>query len=90
MILTASGFDMLTKAVAEGGFTDWAELMGQGTGAIEQYVAGGVETVNHVMTGISIIYNYIPLALAVISFILLLFFNLEKDLKKLRAEHGVK
>lgn len=90
VILTASGFDMLTKAVAEGGFTDWAELMGQGTGAIEQYVAGGVETVNHVMTGISIIYNYIPLALAVISFILLLFFNLEKDLKKLRAEHGVK
>ena len=60
VILTASGFDMLTKAVAEGGFTDWAELMGQGTGAIEQYVAGGVETVNHVMTGISIIYNYIP------------------------------
>jgi len=42
-----------------------------------------------VITAIKFMYNYIPMIMCAIIFVMmLLFFNLEKDLKKLKAEKG--
>lgn len=89
VVLSTTGFDALTKAVMENGFKDWEELAALGDAGFNQYVAGGVETVNGAMNGISFAYNWIPLIFLVISIILFRFFHLESDLKKLRVENGL-
>ena len=41
------------------------------------------------MGGISFAYNWIPLIFLLIDIVLFAFFHLERDLKKLRVEHGL-
>lgn len=89
VVLTATGFDYLTNAVLSGGFADWAELAALGTAGFEQYVTGGAQTVSNAIGGISIIYNVIPLVAAIVTLVMLFFFNLEKDLKVIRVQHGL-
>lgn len=50
---------------------------------------GGAATVDKALDGISFAYNVVPLVFLVIDIILLLFFNLEKELKQLRVENGL-
>mgnify|MGYP002770032986 CR=1 FL=1 len=88
VILTGTGFDFLTKAVKENGFTDWGELAALGEAGFEKYVTGGVDAVNHALSGINFAYNWLPLIFLIISIILLFFFHLERDLKALRVENG--
>ena len=89
IILTATGFDRLTAAVQENGFTSWEELAALGTEGFEQYVAGGAQTVENAKNGIILLYDGIPALFIVIILIILIFFRLEKDLKRLRVEHGL-
>ena len=89
LALAVTGFDRLTAAVKNNGFTDWAELSALGNGALEQYVEGGVAAVKQAMGGISFAYNWLPLILLVVCIVLFSFFHLERDLKKLRVEHGL-
>ena len=52
--------------------------------------AQGVPQPDSVITAIKFMYNYIPMVMcAVIFLLMLLFFNLERDLKKLKAEKGL-
>ena len=89
VILSATGFDNLTKAVTENGFQDWAELSALGEAGYEQYVSGGAATVERAMNGINIAYNWVPLIFIGICVILFFFFfHLERDLKNLRVENG--
>ncbi|MDY6335030.1 MAG: MFS transporter [Lachnospiraceae bacterium] len=89
VILSVAGFDCLTQAVTANGFADWAELSTLGAAGYEQYVEGGVATVSKAMGGISFAYNGIPLIFLAVDIILFSFFHLERDLKKLRVEHGL-
>ena len=88
-VLAVTGFDRLTAAVKDNGFVDWAELSALGNSGLEQYVEGGVPAVNSALGGISFAYNWLPLILLVICIVLFAFFHLERDLKKLRVEHGL-
>lgn len=88
VILSATGFDNLTKAVTENGFQDWAELSALGEAGYEQYVSGGAATVERAMNGINIAYNWVPLVFIGICVILFFFFHLERDLKILRVKNG--
>ena len=89
LILSATGFDALTAAVQQGGFEDWAALSALGTAGFEQYVSGGAAAVERAMQGVYAVYNYIPLVAIILIGALLIPFHLEKDLKKLRVEHGL-
>ena len=89
IILSATGYDALTSAVTQNGFADWAELAALGSAGFEQYIEGGVATVNSAMSGIYAVYNYIPLVAVILIAALMIPFHLEKDLKKLRVEHGL-
>ena len=89
LILSATGFDALTAAVQKGGFEDWAALSALGTAGFEQYVSGGTAAVERAMQGVYAVYNYIPLVAIILIGALLIPFHLEKDLKKLRVEHGL-
>lgn len=89
IILSATGYDALTTAVKQNGFADWAELAALGSAGFEQYIEGGVATVNSAMSGIYAVYNYIPLVAVILIAALMIPFHLEKDLKKLRVEHGL-
>lgn len=89
VILTATGFDALTAAVVNNGFENWAALSALGNAGIEQYVEGGAATVGEAMWGVYAVYNFIPLAAVILIGILMIPFRLEKDLKKLRLEHGL-
>lgn len=89
VILSVTGFDVLTKAVIDNGFTDWAELAALGTEGFEKYVAGGKQSVDRALAGISFAYNGIPLIFLALCIILFFFFHLESDLKKLRVENGL-
>lgn len=52
--------------------------------------AQGIAQPESVITAIKFMYNYIPMIMCGIIFLLmLLFFNLERDLKKLKAEKGI-
>ncbi len=52
--------------------------------------AQGLPQPESVITAIKFMYNYIPMIMCAIIFLLmLLFFNLERDLKKLKAEKGI-
>lgn len=52
--------------------------------------AQGIAQPESVVTAIKFMYNYIPMIMCGIIFIMmLLFFNLDKDLKKLKAEKGI-
>ncbi len=52
--------------------------------------AQGLPQPETVITAIKFMYNYIPMIMcAVIFLLMLLFFNLERDLKKLKAEKGI-
>lgn len=52
--------------------------------------AQGIAQPETVVTAIKFMYNYIPMIMCGIIFIMmLLFFNLDKDLKKLKAEKGI-
>lgn len=87
-IMSITGFDYLTAAIT-GGFTDWAALAALGNAGFEQYITGGAATVAEAMIGLDIIYNYVPLTCMGLILLLLPFFKLEPDLKKLRVEHGL-
>lgn len=89
LVLSSTGFDFLTKAVNENGFADWAELSALGEQGYETYVEGGTATVARALNGISIAYNWIPLAFIAICVTVFCFFHLESDLKKLRVENGL-
>lgn len=89
VILSVAGFDCLTKAVTNNGFVDWAELSALGTAGYEQYVEGGAAAVGKALNGISIAYNWVPLVFLAIDIVIFAFFHLERDLKKLRVEHGL-
>ena len=89
IILSATGYDALTAAVTRNSFADWAELAALGSAGFEQYIEGGVATVNSAMSGIYAVYNYIPLVAVILIAALMIPFHLEKDLKKLRVEHGL-
>lgn len=89
VILSAAGFDRLTQAVTQNGFADWAELSALGTAGYEQYVEGGAAAVSKALGGISFAYNWVPLIFLAVDIILFSFFHLERDLKKLRVEHGL-
>lgn len=89
LILSVTGFDALTAAVQKGGFEDWAALSALGTAGYEQYVSGGAAAVEQAMQGVYAVYNYIPLVAIILIGALLIPFHLEKDLKKLRVEHGL-
>ena len=89
VILSATGFDFLTSAVTKNGFADWTELSALGEAGYEQYVEGGVKTVQGALRGIDIAYNWVPLLFIGICVIMFFFFHLERDLKKLRVEHGL-
>ncbi len=89
VILSVSGFDALTAAVVNNGFTSWADLVALGTEGFEQYVEGGAQTVSDALAGINFAYNWMPLIFLVICIILFGFFHLERDLKKLRVENGL-
>lgn len=88
VILSATGFDYLTKAVTENGFQDWAELSALGEAGYEQYVTGGTATVKNALSGINIAFNWVPLLFIGICVVMFFFFHLERDLKKLRVENG--
>lgn len=52
--------------------------------------AQGIAQPESVLTAIKFMYNYIPMIMCVIIFVMMLvFFNLEKDLKKLKEEKGM-
>ena len=52
--------------------------------------AQGLPQAESVITAIKFMYNYIPMVMcAVIFLLMLLFFNLDRDLKKLKAEKGL-
>lgn len=52
--------------------------------------AQGIAQPESVITAIRFMYNYIPMIMCVVIFIMmLLFFNLEKDLKQLKIEKGI-
>ena len=52
--------------------------------------AQGIAQPESVITAIKFMYNYIPMVMCALIFLLmLLFFNLEKDLKKLKEEKGI-
>jgi len=89
VILAVAGFDCLTKAVTANGFSDWAELASLGTTGYEQYVEGGAAAVSKALSGISFAYNWVPLIFLAVNIVLFAFFHLERDLKKLRVEHGL-
>lgn len=89
VILSAAGFDCLTKAVTSNNFVDWAELSALGAAGYEQYVEGGAAAVSKALGGISIAYNWVPLVFLGVNIVLFSFFHLERDLKKLRVEHGL-
>lgn len=89
VILSMTSFDFLTSAVINNGFADWEELAALGEAGFEQYVSGGVETVNRALAGINFAYNWIPFIFLVICTVLFAFFHLESDLKKLRVENGL-
>ena len=89
VILSVSGFDALTAAVVNNGFTSWTDLVALGTEGFEQYVEGGAQTVSDALAGINFAYNWMPLIFLVICIILFGFFHLERDLKKLRVENGL-
>lgn len=89
VVLSVTGFDHLTQAVTANGFADWEALAALGTSGFEQYVEGGVATVNRALGGISFAYNWIPLIFLAVDIVLFAFFHLERDLKKLRVEHGL-
>ncbi|MBR1757431.1 MAG: MFS transporter [Lachnospiraceae bacterium] len=89
LILAAGGFDVLTQAVTKNGFTDWAELSALGTAGYEQYVEGGAAAVTKALSGISFAYNWVPLIFLALDIVLFAFFHLDRDLKKLRVEHGL-
>lgn len=89
LVLSKTGFDALTAAVIDNGFKDWAELAALGDAGYEQYVAGGTQAVNRALGGINVAYNWIPFIFLVLCILLLCFFHLERDLKKLRIEHGL-
>ena len=89
VILTLTGFDALTAAVVNHGFEDWEALAALGNSGFEQYVEGGVDTVSRAMQGVYGVYNFLPLVSIVLIGALMIPFNLEKDLKKLRVEHGL-
>lgn len=48
-----------------------------------------MDAVNSAMAGINFAFNWMPLIFLGICVILFAFFNLEKDLKKLRVENGL-
>ena len=89
VILTLTGFDALTAAVVNHGFEDWEALAALGNSGFEQYVEGGVDTVSRAMQGVYGVYNFLPLVSIILIGVLMIPFNLEKDLKKLRVEHGL-
>ena len=89
VVLAATGFDRLTKAVTGNGFEDWSALSALGAAGYEQYVEGGTAAVNQAKSGISIAYNWIPLIFLAVCIVLFAFFHLERDLKQLRVEHGL-
>jgi len=89
-LLSNMGFDALTSAVAKNGFESWGDIAALGTQGYEQYVEGGAATVSQAMLGINISYNLVPLISIIIVILLLIRFNLEKDLDVLRKEHGIK
>ena len=89
VVLSATGFDALTQAVTNNGFTDWAELSALGEQGYETYVQGGAETVTKALNGINIAYNWIPLMFITVCVIMFCFFHLESDLNKLRVENGL-
>lgn len=88
-VLSVSGFDLLTKAVTENGFTDWAELAALGSAGFDKYVVGGSAAVEKAFSGIDFAFNWVPLIFLVIDIVLFSFFHLERDLKKMRLEHGL-
>lgn len=88
-VLTKTGFDLLTSAIVDNGFKNWGELSALGTDGITTYVSGGMATIEKAFGGIDFLYNLFPLLMFVISIIILSFFNIEKDLKKLRLENGL-
>lgn len=89
LILSLTSFDYLTKGVVDNGFDDWAELAALGEAGFNKYIEGGVDAVNSAMAGINFAFNWMPLIFLGICVILFAFFNLEKDLKKLRVENGL-
>ncbi len=89
VVLSVTGFDFLTRAVVDNGFTDWSELSALGTAGFEEYITGGAATVDRALAGISFSYNVIPLIFLILDIVLLSFFHLERDLKKMRVEHGL-
>ena len=89
IILSITGFDVLTAAVVDNGFENWAALSALGTAGFEQYVAGGAAAVDKAIQGVFAVYNYIPLVAIILIGVLLIPFHLEKDLKTLRVQHGL-
>lgn len=89
VILSMTGFDLLTAAVFDNGFANWEELAALGVEGFDQYVSGGAQAVEGALSGISFAYNVIPLIFLAIDIVLLCFFDLEKQLKKLRVENGL-
>ncbi len=52
--------------------------------------AQGIAQPESVITAIKFMYNYIPMIMCAVIFVMMLvFFNLDKDLKKLKAEKGI-
>lgn len=90
VVLSASHFDALTAAVINNGFQDWAELAALGDAGFDQYVEGGAAAVQAAKSGINIAFNIIPLVFLVICVVTLHFIHIDRDLKKLRVEHGLK
>lgn len=89
IILSKTGFDYLTKAVVDNGFESWEDLAALGSTGFDQYIEGGTQTVERAFNGINFAYNWMPLIFLAINIIIFFFFNLEKDLKKLRVENGL-
>lgn len=52
--------------------------------------AQGIAQPESVITAIKFMYNYVPMVMCAVIFVMMLvFFNLEKDLKKLKEEKGI-